>query len=202
MAAWYQTKVRDFLGSSIDDNYRLWYSDNAQHVAPTTALQMTHVISYQGILEQALRDLSAWVEKGVAPPASTSFTVKEGQVHVPPGAAARKGIQPVVDFKVNGSVRTEVAVGQPVSFTAMIETPAGAGSVVAADWDLEGTGEYSTAERLSDHRSARVTVTTSHAYARPGVYFAAIRATSQRQGDADTPYARVQNLGRVRVVVK
>jgi hypothetical protein len=201
-AAWYQTKVRDVLGSGFDDNYRIWYNDNAQHVAPTTALQMTHVISYQGILEQALRDLSAWVEKGVAPPVSTSFTVKEGQVHVPPSAAARKGIQPVVELKVNGGVRTEVAVGKPVTFTATIETPPGTGSVVAADWDFDGSGEYPTPEQLSDHRSTRVAVTASHAYTRPGVYFAAIRATSQRQGDAETPYARAQNLGRVRVVVK
>jgi hypothetical protein len=202
MAAWYQAKVRDVLGASIDDNYRLWYTDNAQHVAPTTALQMTHVISYQGILEQALRDLSAWVEKGVAPPVSTSFTVKEGQVHVPPSAAARKGIQPVVDLKVNGGVHTEVAVGRPVTFTASIETPPGTGPVVAADWDLEGTGEYATVGQLGDHKSAKVTATTSHAYTRPGVYFAAIRATSQRQGDAETLFARAQNLGRVRVVVK
>jgi hypothetical protein len=202
MAAWYQAKVRDVLGASIDDNYRLWYTDNAQHVAPTTALQMTHVISYQGILEQALRDLSAWVEKGVAPPVSTNFTVKEGQVHVPHSAVTRKGIQPVVDLKVHGGVRTEVAVGKPVTFTATIETPPGTGSVVAADWDLEGTGEYATAEQLSNDKSANITVTASHAYTRPGVYFAAIRATSQRQGDAETPYARAQNLGRVRVVVK
>ena len=92
--------------------------------------------------------------------------------------------------------------GSPVTFTATIETPPGAGSVVAADWDLDGTGEYPTAGSLSNHNSAKVTVTASHAYDRPGVYFAAIRATSQRQGDAETPYARVQNLGRVRVVVK
>jgi hypothetical protein len=201
-AAWYQTKVRDVLGAAFDDNYRIWYNDNAQHVAPTTALQMTHVISYQGILEQALRDLSAWVEKGVAPPVSTSFTVKEGQVHVPPSAAARKGIQPVVDLKVNGGVRTEVALGKPVTFTATIETPPGTGSVVAADWDFDGSGEYPTPGQLSDHKSARVAVTASHAYTRPGVYFAAIRVASQREGDAETPYARAQNLGRVRVVVK
>jgi len=202
MAAWYQTKVRGVLGASIDDNYRIWYTDNAQHVPPTTPLQMTHVITYQGILEQALRAISELVEKGVAPPASTNFTVKEGQVHVPPNAGSRKGIQPVVDLRVNGGVRTEVTVGQPVTFTATIETPPGTGSVVAADWDFDGTGEYPTAERLSDHKSAKVTVAASHAYMRPGVYFAAIRAVSQRQGDAETPYARAQNLGRVRVVVK
>jgi hypothetical protein len=201
-AAWYQSKVHEAMGAAFDDNFRIWYNDHAQHTAPTTALLKTHVVSYQGILEQALRDLSAWVEKGVAPPVSTSFTVKEGQVHVPPSAAARKGIQPVVDLKVDGGVRTEVAVGKPVTFTAMIETPPGTGSVVAADWDFDGTGEYPTAGQLSDHQSAKVTVTASHAYTRPGVYFAAIRATAQRQGDAETLYARAQNLGRVRVVVK
>ena len=201
-AAWYQTKVRDVLGASIDDSYRIWYTDNAQHTRPASALQKTHVINYQGILEQSLRYLSAWVEKGVAPPASTNFTVKDGQVHVPPSAAARKGIQPVVDLKVNGGVRTEIAVGKPVTFTANIETPPGTGSVVAAEWDFEGTGEYPAAEPLKDHKSARVTVTSSHAYEHPGVYFAAIRATSLRQGDVETAYARAQNLGRVRVIVK
>ena len=201
-AAWYQAKVRDVLGASIDDSYRIYYNDNAQHTRPASALQKTHVIVYQGILEQALRYLSAWVEKGVAPPASTNFTVKEGQVHVPPSAAARKGIQPVVDLKVNGGVRTEVAVGKPVTFTAVIETPPGTGSVVAADWDFEGTGEYATEGQLRDHKSAKVAVTASHAYTHPGTYFAAIRAASLRQGDAETPYARAQNLGRVRVIVK
>jgi hypothetical protein len=29
-----------------------------------------------------------------------------------------------------------------------------------------------------------------------------LRATSQRQGDARTPYGRIQNLARVRVVVR
>jgi hypothetical protein len=66
----------------------------------------------------------------------------------------------------------------------------------------DGSGEYPTPGQLSDHRSARVAVTASHAYTHPGVYFVAIRATSQRQGDAETPYARAQNLGRVRVAVK
>ena len=30
----------------------------------------------------------------------------------------------------------------------------------------------------------------------------ALRGVSQRQGDAKTPYGRIQNLGRMRVVVK
>jgi hypothetical protein len=35
-----------------------------------------------------------------------------------------------------------------------------------------------------------------------GAYFPVLRVTSQREGDLKTPFARVQNLGRVRVVVK
>jgi hypothetical protein len=201
-AAWYQSTVREAMGPAFNDNFRIWYNDHAQHTAPMSSAMKTHVVSYQGILEQALRDLSAWVEQGVAPPVSTSFTVKDGQVQVPPSAAARKGIQPVVDLKVNGGVRTEVAVGKPVAFVATIETPPGTGPVVAADWDFDGKGEYPTAGQLKDHKSAKVTVTASHVYTSPGTYFAAIRATAQRQGDAETPYARNQNLGRVRVVVK
>ena len=200
-AVWYQSKVRDAMGAGFGDNFRLWFNDHAQHTAPTTPVMMTHVVSYQGILEQALLDLSAWVEKGVAPPATTDFTVKDGQVSVPPGAAVRKGIQATVDLKVNGGERAEVTVGQPVSFTAIIEAPPGTGSVVAADWDFDGTGTYPTAGELNGVKSAKVTVAASHTYTRPGTYFAAIRATSHRRGDAQTLYERVQNLGRVRVVV-
>jgi hypothetical protein len=54
----------------------------------------------------------------------------------------------------------------------------------------------------SGRKSAKIAVTVSHTYTQPGTYFAAIRATSQRQGDAETPYALVRNLGRVRVIVK
>lgn len=47
----------------------------------------------------------------------------------------------------------------------------------------------------------RLTVRATHTFATPGTYFPVLRATSQRDGDRATPYARVQNLDRVRVVV-
>ena len=47
-----------------------------------------------------------------------------------------------------------------------------------------------------------VSVKATHAYSQPGAYFPVLRVTSQREGDLKTPFARVQNLGRVRVVVK
>ena len=46
-----------------------------------------------------------------------------------------------------------------------------------------------------------VSVKATHAYSQPGAYFPVLRATSQPEGDLKTPFARVQNLGRVRVVV-
>jgi hypothetical protein len=75
--------------------------------------------------------------------------------------------------------------------------------VVAAEWSLEGSDVYSNAaSSASDAGGERVTLRATHTFSKPGTYFPALRATSERKGDADTPYTRIQNLGRVRVVVK
>jgi hypothetical protein len=201
-ADWYRSKVEALLGDGLDDRYRLWYIDNAQHMTAVSTEQQRHVISYQGVLEQGLRDLSAWVEDGVAPPPSSSYHVREGQVHVPPSAAARQGIQPVIELSVNGSARAAVPPGQPVSFIAQVEAPPNTGEVVAADWDFLGNGNYSDRAELGHGTRGPVTITASHTFTTPGTYFPALRVASQREGDRNTPYARVQNLGRVRVVVR
>jgi hypothetical protein len=156
------------------------------------------------VLQQALRDVSAWVERGVPPPASTEHEVVDGQVRVPPGAAARKGIQPVVAMSANGGERAEVAVGEAVAFEARIDVPAGTGIVVAADWDFEGAGDFPVSEPLEflSPDGSSVAVKATYAFAAPGTYFPALRAVSHRQGSATTRFARVQNLGRVRVVVR
>ena len=49
---------------------------------------------------------------------------------------------------------------------------------------------------------AKVTVTTSYAFSQPGTYFPALRITSQRQGDPNTPHTRILNLARARVIVR
>jgi hypothetical protein len=41
-----------------------------------------------------------------------------------------------------------------------------------------------------------------HSFDKSGTYFVTLRAASQRDGDGHTPFARVQNLGRARVVVR
>jgi len=207
-ADWYRTKVKAALGERFDDNYRLWFIDRALHTPPVVTpldsppVVTTRVINYGGVLQQALRDVSAWVEKGVAPPVSTPYKVVDGQVQVPPTAAERKGVQPVVTVTANGGVRADVKVGKKVKFSAVIEAPPDVGSIVGLEWDFEGEGDYPVVQKLKDTKSNRVKVKTTYAFSEGGTYFPAIRATLHRKGDSQTPYARVQNIGRVRVVVK
>lgn len=203
-ADWYRSRVKAALGPRLDENFRLWFTDHALHGDQERQTDGTRTVSYLGVLQQALRDLSAWVEKGVAPPPSTSYKVVDGQMQVAPTASERKGIQPVVTVMANGGARAEVAVGKPVTFSAVIEVPQDTGRVVAAEWDFEGAGNFPVVEQLTrpDASGTRVTLKAVHTFSQSGTYFPALRATSQRQGDAKSPFARIRNLGRVRVVVK
>jgi hypothetical protein len=192
---WYAKRVQQALGTRFDDNFRLWYNDNADHIGARTP----RLVDYTGILQQALRDVSAWAERGVAPARSTRYDVADSQVTVPANAAVRRGIQPVVDLTVDHAVRIDVAAGQPVTFKAKIQVPPHAGEVVATDWDFTGTGNFTPSPFGSPKRTVQVQATFT--YTTRGTYFPALRATAQRQGDTTTPFALVQNLGRVRVVV-
>jgi hypothetical protein len=199
-ADWYRSRVKAQLGPAFADSFAIWFIDHAQHDNPQTPAGHARTVSYAGALQQALRDLAAWVEKGERP-ADTRYFVVDTQVQVPAAAAERGGVQPVVELKANGAARAEVAVGEPVSFTGTIETPPGAGAVVAAQWDFEGVGDYPVEAEIGLPQP-RVTLSAAHAYTKPGTYFPVLRAASQRQGDPRTPYCRVQNLARVRVVVR
>ena len=200
-ADWYASKVRTALDSRFNGNFRLWFIDHALHGDVEKQFDPTHTVSYVGALQQALRDLSAWVEKGVPPPESTIYRIVDGQVEVPSSAARRKGIQPTVTVLANGKARAEVKVGQRVTLSAVIELPPNAGRIVSAEWSLEGANEFTPAAPAPSG-GARAAVQTIHAYSRPGTYFAVLRAASQRDGDTATPYARIQNLARARIVVR
>jgi hypothetical protein len=200
-ADWYRKKVAAVEGRHIDEKYRLWYVDNANHTDPTTEAQQTHAVAYSGTVQYALRELSAWIEQGIVPPPTSEYRVQDGQVHVPVSAAERKGIQPVVHLEVSGGERAAITVGEAVTFTAQIEVPPAPGKVVSAKWDFEGVGRYQDAAELGDPTSDTVHLTTTHAFSKPGTYFPALRVASQREGNPSTPFARSLNLGRVRVVV-
>lgn len=203
-ADWYRTKIKENMGANLDDNFRLWFNDHANHGDLSNPEASTHVVSYMGVLHQALLDLSSWVEKGLAPAATTNYKIVDGQVVVPPTARERKGIQPVVTLQADGGERAEVKPGQPVTFKAIIEVPPQAGKVVAAEWDFEGNGTFPVKEKLKSEQKSgeRITLKATHTFSRPGTYFVTLKGVSQRQGDATDPFTRIQNLDRVRVIVK
>jgi hypothetical protein len=205
-ADWYRSKVKAALGEHLDDNFRLWFVEQALHSDEARQGDTTYTISYLPVLHQALRDVSAWVEKGVPPPPSTNYKVVDGQTIVPATAAERLGIQPVISLTANGALRAEVPIGEQVKFAATVEVPANTGQIVAAEWDFDGAGTFPVKETIdktnSNSSGTSVTLTTTHAFPKSGTYFPVIRAISQRQGDGETPYARIENLERVRVVVK
>jgi hypothetical protein len=204
-ADWYRARVKAALGPAFEDRYRLWFVENAMHVTQAVApgerrpVATTRVISYQGVLQQALRDLAAWVERGIAPPESTDYQVEDGQVVLPPSAAARKGVQPVVALTANGGASALVRVGEPVEFEVVVEAPPGAGVVAAIEWDFEGAGDFPE-ESDPGPPSPRSSMRKTFAFAQAGTYFPAVRVSVRRAED-DSLYARPKNLGRVRVVV-
>jgi hypothetical protein len=157
----------------------------------------------QGCTQQALSDLIAWVEEGVDPPASTRFRVDDDAgVHLDDGAARRGGIQPTVVATADAATRADVHVGQTVRFEAVAEVPPGAGAIVSAEWDLDGSGDFGRRDEEIDGTATTAHLSTTHAFDAPGTWFPAVRVTARRDGDSGATTRRVPNLGRVRVVVR
>jgi hypothetical protein len=183
--------------------------DKAMHTSPeapesskTKPVENTRIVSYTPIIQQALRDLTQWVEKGVAPPPNTNYTVNDGQVILPATAQERLGIQPVVDLDIGGKLRADVKVGEEVKFSGQISIPTGMGNIIAAEFDFEGDGTFpakTSFNESSDGNSA--TVEASYAFQTPGTYFPVLKGFSQRSMNLDSHFGRSTNLARVRVVV-
>ncbi|RYH14062.1 MAG: hypothetical protein EON57_01015 [Alphaproteobacteria bacterium] len=201
-AIWYRNQVEKHLGSQADANFRLWYTERALHGDTVRQEAPTQTVSYLGVLHQALRDLAAWVETGTPPPLSTRYKVVEDtRVVLPSEARERRGIQPVVTLLANGGARAETPTGKPVYFTGTIAVPPGAGSIIAAEWDFDGSGTFATRSPVGDG-AADAAVSIDHTFDKPGTYFVTLRGRSQRQGDARSLYGRIDNLARVRIVVR
>jgi hypothetical protein len=198
-ADWYRARVEEHLGNGIDDQFRLWFTENALHGDDTSQESRTHTVSYVGVLHQALRDVSRWAEEGIAPPTSTHYVVEDGQVVVPPDAPERQGVQPVVALTVEGGARADVTVGETVTLHVAAQVPDGTGSIVSVEWDLDGSGLFSVAENLDP--AGKISLDRRHAFDAPGTYFPTVRVAGHRDGDATSPFARLQNLARSRVVV-
>ena len=160
----------------------------------------SRLVDYDGAIQEALRCIVAWVEDGVAPPKTTSYRYSADSGLVLAGAAAeRGGVQPLVWAEANGSARTEVKVGEPVTFTGRAEQPAGTGTIVSARWDFLGNGTFSHEHSLEDDMSS-IKVEATHGYTQPGTYFASFRVGAHRNGTKSQGLP-IENGARVRVVV-
>lgn len=197
---WYRQKFEMHFGKDAPNRFRLWFTENALHGASEDKTAPTRVINYTPMLYQALRDVSAWVEKGVAPPATSGYRVEDGQVILAPTAADRKGVQPIVSLAIRGKPRAAVKPGEAFDIIARVEVPPGTGKIVSAEWDFDGTGSF-TPTILPSKRPRTLTLRMRHSYATPGVWFPTLRVRSQRDGDVNDMIVRIPNLGRVRVVV-
>ncbi|WP_407673610.1 hypothetical protein [Parafrankia colletiae] len=210
-ADWYHKQAQNTLGAELNNNYRLWYVDNAVHSSPRDAAAGTHIVSYGGESQQALLDLDSWVTNGTAPPASSGYTVDgDAQVHLAPDAEGRRGVQPVVDLTVSRAgtrdvrppaVRVDAKAGEPVVLSATATVPPNGGKIVRIEWDFDGRGGYPEQSAV-DSAAESVRTTTTHTFAGTGTYFPVVRVTSERNGDGKAPYGLVQNIARVRVVVR
>ena len=188
--------------------------DNADHLdgsviaSGTQDKQWTRLVNYVGIVQQAVRDVSAWAERGIAPPSSTRYSVEDGQVKLPADAATRRGVQPVVGLTAdgedaaNGNAGTiQIRAGQSVTLLGTATMPPDAGSVVAAQWSATGTGDFAPAV-LAPGGASQWTTSTTVRYEQPGTYYPVLRVSTQREANASDPFTHVDNLARVRVVVE
>lgn len=171
-----------------------------------------HIVSYLGTLHQALLDLSDWVERGVEPPPTTSYTMDGGQVILPVSACERGGVQPTVTLSATGTAQEKsengkitIKAGEKVSFLASIELTKDMGDLESATWDFTASdaflpyGAIGKTEWAEDG-TGRANATADHTFTKPGVYFAVVKVASNRQtGDV---FTCLRNQARIRVIVE
>jgi hypothetical protein len=80
--------------------------------------------------------------------------------------------------------------------------PPDTGKIISARWDFDGSGSFAEIAGLPPKPAASGTFSTKHSFSTSGTYFVTIKVESQRDGDPNTPFARIPNLARVRVVVE
>lgn len=203
----YQEAVRKVRGvDGANEQFRLRWTENAEHIGPAFLPGghgrpvSTWLIDYTPIIEQSLADLAAWVEDGVEP-AGTSYEERDNQIILPPDAATRGGIQPVIAVTANGGQRVEVGVGATVTVTVQAEMPPGAGFLTSLEWDLDGSGTFAGKEQLAGtETSLQRSVTCS--FDSPGHHFVTARVAGHREGDVASPWRQLLNVASARVVVE
>ncbi len=207
-ADWYRNKVESIYGEQSPETFRVYYNDNCPHGDVAEMEDDGRLVSYLGMLQQALLDAADWAEGIREPYANTGYDLVENQVILKADVAERNGIQPMVKLYVNGSECATIKVGEEVTFTAKVQLPKGAGEFEYAEWSFGEESEDVQAAVTDDKQSIQIgeengygcaEVTTTHCFKKPGTYFPVVRVISNRHpGDA---YTRLRNLCRARVIV-
>ncbi|MET0199087.1 MAG: tannase/feruloyl esterase family alpha/beta hydrolase [Rhodococcus fascians] len=199
----YHRTVIDQLGDTADDRFRIWWTEHAQHgPAPRNTPDAARSIDYSGIVSQGVRDVIAWAEEDRAPAPTMRYEYQDGQVLLPSSADLRGGIQPVVHATANGDVVASTGSGQPVTLAFQAGVPVGTGTVIGAAWDLDGTGRFEHTVDGIDGTRREVTSSVEHTFHDAGTHLVSVRVTSHRDGDVMAARDRIENVARVRVVVR
>ena len=203
----YHRAVRQAQGEAgARENFRIRWTEYAEHgpygmvPAEPNRVASTRLIDFRGITEQSMMDLIDWAENGVEP-SGTNYAYADGQVRLPSTAAERGGIQPVASATANGGARAEVKVGEPVTLTVTAAVPPGTGTIIAVEWDFDGSGTYPFRHDGIDGTATELTVSTTRSYDRPGTYFGTARVTSHRTGDVHAELCRIETIAQARTVV-
>lgn len=202
----YPQRALEYHGDALDDHFRHWWMDRASHSPPSILrpdkVWETRLVDYGGLIDQALRDLVRWVEYDEAPARMRYEFTSDNALVLAPTATERGGIQPVVHVTADGGARAEVLTGQMVTLRGVAEVPPGAGTIVRAEWDFDGTATWPRqCPELADGSSSRIEAEVTHVYDAPGTYFPTFRVGSHREG-ARGRGASVDNLAQARVVVR
>ncbi len=200
---WYRRKVAQ-AGNA--ENHRIYYMERCMH-GDLSNLENNMVTNYVGALQQALLDLSDWVERGIEPKASTVYTMKDNQVLVPERAEDRKGLQCTVQLTANGSACAHVKAGEPVRLHAEIQIPADIGTVTEVCFRFDEEKVFPAENPFPQAHPFTLTgegaeAEITHTYLEKGTFFASVRVKAHRTGNAATPFAQVRNLARARIVVE
>ena len=197
-AEWYAGKVREHLGGATDDHLRVWMVDRALHGDISAQALPTHTVSYLGVVHEALRQVAAWAERGSPPAPSTAYRVIDGQV-LPSSGENPGGVQPIAAVTVNGEDRAEIRAGEKVTLCATATAIGANSEIVELWWDLDGTGAFSLGGKVSPQ--PKLVQDWEHVFTEPGTHFVTVRVVAQRSGQAPSPFARVSNLARARILV-
>jgi len=188
----YAKSIEEALGKArADQMLRVYYQQRGAH---------TNAGIVGGVFNQALLDMMAWAERGIAPKPSSQwrFELPDTQVILSADAAVRRGLQPVVEVTVNGSDHAAVAVDQPVTMVGKLEMPPATGQIVRYDWTY---GPATDATVLAKPMQ-RVDITRTIRFTAPGDYIIRLAADGQRSGLADpADQTLARNFKEVRVTV-